>query len=120
MRGRDFLRIAFWSAVTSGNIGRMWQARRSSTQLPEIISAPVGRPSLSARASSCIQAAMSRRECSWAWPWYCRSVTAGAVIAASVLDPSYPLSSPSAHLAMPLQHLALLEQYGLHERLDLV
>src|SRR5690348_17042196 len=99
MRGRDFLRIAFWSAVTSGNIGRMWQARSSSTQLPEIIIAPVGRPSLSARASSCIQAAMSRRECSCAWPWYCRSVTAAPVIAASS---------------------ALLEEHGLHERLDLV
>ena len=50
--GSDFFRMAFWSAVTSGNIGRTWQARRSSTQLPEIMSAPVGTPSASARPSS--------------------------------------------------------------------
>ena len=34
----------------------MWQARSSSTQLPEIISAPVGWPSASARPSAPIQA----------------------------------------------------------------
>ncbi len=54
----------------------MWQARSNSTQFPEIISAPVGWPSASARASACIQAIISRRDCSCTCPWYCRSVTA--------------------------------------------
>src|SRR3990172_8049651 len=71
--------MAAWSAVTSGNIGRMWQARRSSTQLPEIMSAPVGTPSASARPSSSIHSDISRRECSCTWPWYCRSVTGVAI-----------------------------------------
>ncbi len=100
MSGRDFLRIAFWSAVTSGNIGRMWHARSSSTQLPEIISAPVGRPSLSARASCCIQAAISRRECSCACPWYCRSVTVAPVMAASS---AYSNSIDSTNVSISLR-----------------
>src|SRR5512144_1860043 len=98
MRGSDFLRMAFCSAVTSGNIGSTWQARSSSTQLPEIIRAPVARPSASARPSSAIQAPISRRECSCTSPWYCRSVTA--------MDPSRVRRS--------------VEEHGLDEGLDLV
>src|SRR5512132_2816184 len=78
--------MAFWSAVTSGNMGRMWQARRSSTQLPEIMRAPVGWPAASAPPSSAIQAAISRRECSWTWPWYCLSVTAVAMVSPASIE----------------------------------
>src|SRR6185295_12558477 len=101
--------------------------------------APVGCPVLSARDSSCIQAAMSRRECSWACPWYWRSVT--AVVIAFLLLPRRPLTPPSplrgrgfrdprpipgARVPAPLSPLGrgrgerLLEQHGLDERLDLV
>src|SRR6266542_592801 len=97
MRGSDLWRMAFWSAVTSGNMGSTWHARRSSTQLPEIIRAPVGTPSTSARPSSPIHAAMSRRDCSCTLPWYARSVTAVA-----------------------MTYLALFEQHGFDEGLDLV
>src|SRR6185295_17912303 len=101
--------------------------------------APVGCPVLSARDSSCIQAAMSRRECSWACPWYWRSVT--AVVIAFLLLPRRPLTPPlpsggegsgipalsrGRGFRTPLSPLGrgrgerLLEQHGLDERLDLV
>src|SRR5512132_3541031 len=102
--------MAFWSAVTSGNIGRMWQARRSSTQLPEIMSAPVGIPSASARPSSPIHAFMRRRECSCTWPWYCRSVIAVAIGLPPHPDPSPPRERGTW----------LVEEHGFDESLDLV